>query len=317
LNNGTFWDDLENSYLAESGKAAHQRLIRAVIDTDKELKGYEFPVLRRLLLLTVLIKYLEDRNVFPANWFNQFHKGAVTFFDLLRQGSPDSIRQLLGKLERKFNGDVFELPEDQQQLTTKELRRFAELVEARTINEQRCLWEQFSFRYIPVEILSHLYQHFAQKGKGAVFTPPMVANSMLDYAMPYKHLTGNERILDPTCGSGIFLVSAFRRLVHLWQSRNDWRQPDVATLKNILKKSIFGIELQEEAVHLTAFSLALAICDALQPNVIWKDLRFDKLVGNNLLNGDFAEQIPYIKKATGDSGFTVIVGGHDWLHSET
>jgi hypothetical protein len=317
LNNGAFWDDPENSYLAESGKAAHQRLIRAVIDTDKELKGYEFPVLRRLLLLTVLIKYLEDRNVFPANWFNQFHKGAVTFFDLLRQGSPDSIRELLGKLERKLNGDVFELPEDQQQLTTKELRRFAELVEARTINEQRCLWERFSFRYIPVEILSHLYQHFAQKGKGAVFTPPMVANLMLDYAMPYKHLTGDERILDPTCGSGIFLVSAFRRLVHLWQSRNGWRQPDVATLKNILKKSIFGIELQEEAVHLTAFSLALAICDALQPNVIWKDLRFDKLVGNNLLKGDFAEQIPNIEKATRDSGFTVIVGNPPFLSTLT
>jgi len=62
-----------------------------------------------------------------------------------------------------------------------------------------------------------------------------------------------------------FLVGAFRRLVHFWQSRNGWRKPDVATLKGILKQSIFGIELQEEAVHLTAFSLALAVCDALHP----------------------------------------------------
>jgi len=317
LNDGTFWDDPKNAHLAESDKAAHKRLIQAVIDTDKALKGQESPLLRRLLLLTVLIKYLEDREVFPSNWFHQFHKGAGTFFDLLRQGSPDSIRDLLGKLERKFNGDVFELPEDRQQLTTKELRRFAELVEAKTSGAQRCLWEQFSFRYIPVEVLSHLYQHFAQRGKGAVFTPPMVASLMLDYAMPYMHLTGDERILDPTCGSGIFLVSAFRRLVHLWQSRNDWRQPDVETLKNILRKSIFGIELQEEAVHLTAFSLALAICDALQPNVIWKDLRFDKLVGNNLRIGDFAEQIPDIRKIAEDSGFAVIVGNPPFLSELT
>jgi hypothetical protein len=317
LNDGTFWDDPKNSHFAESDKAAHRQLIRTVIETDQDIKGQKSPVLRRLLLLTVLIKYLEDRDVFPPNWFNQFHKGSETFFDLLRQGSPDSIRELLGKLERKFNGDVFELPEDQQQLTTIELRRFAKLVEARTYKAQRYLWEQFSFRYIPVEILSHLYQHFAQRGKGAVFTPPMVASLMLDYAMPYKHLTGNERILDPTCGSGIFLVSAFRRLVHLWQSRNDWRQPDVATLKNILKKSIFGIELQEEAVHLTAFSLALAICDALHPNVIWKDLRFDKLVGNNLRIGDFAEQIPNLKGITGDGGFNVIVGNPPFMSKLT
>lgn len=152
-------------------------------------------MLRRLLLLTVLIKYLEDRGVFPNGWFDQFHKGAKSFFDLLQQGSPDSIRDLLNKLERKFNGDVFELPEAKQRLTTRELRRFAELIEARTLRSQRYLWEQFSFRYIPVEILSHLYQHFAQKGKGAVFTPPMVASLMLDYAMPYQHLTGSERIL--------------------------------------------------------------------------------------------------------------------------
>jgi hypothetical protein len=313
LSDGTFWDDPENADLAESGKAAHQQLIRAVVETDKEIDGQKFPVLRRLLLLTVLIKYLEDRGVFPDGWFHQFHSGAKSFFDLLHQGSPDTIRQLLARLERKFNGDVFELPETEHKLTLKDLRRFAELVEARTIGNQRYLWDQFSFRYIPVEVLSHLYQHFAQKGKGAVFTPPMVASLMLDYAMPYATLTGEERVLDPTCGSGIFLVGAFRRLVHFWQSKHSWSQPDVATLKGILKRSIFGIELQDEAVHLTAFSLALAVCDALQPNVIWKELRFDKLVGSNLQIGDFSDWLKTPRAAVKAEGFSVVVGNPPFL----
>jgi hypothetical protein len=317
LCDGTFWDDPENSYLAESGKAAHQQLIRAVVETDKEIGGQRSPVLRRLLLLTVLIKYLEDRRVFPKGWFHQFHKGADSFFHLLQGGSPDSVRALLSRLERKFNGDVFELPETQQRLTTRDLRRFAELVEARTLTAQRYLWQQYSFQYIPVEVLSHLYQHFAQKGKGAVFTPPMLANLMLDYAMPYEHLTGRERILDPTCGSGVFLVGAFRRLVHFWRSRNGWRRPDVATLKAILKQSIFGVELQEEAVHLTAFSLALAICDALQPNVIWRELRLDKLVGSNLYLGDFSEKIASLRSAGQRGGFDVIVGNPPFLSKLT
>jgi hypothetical protein len=317
LSDGTFWDNPDNSTLAESGKAAHQQLIRAVVETDKEIKGHKSPVLRRLLLLTVLIKYLDDRGVFPKGWFDQFHKGAESFFDLLQRGSPDSVRDLLSKLERKFNGDVFELPETHQRLTTTELRRFADLVEARTLRAQRYLWQQFSFRYIPVEVLSHLYQHFAQKGKGAVFTPPMLANLMLDYVMPYEHLTGSERILDPTCGSGVFLVGAFRRLVHYWQSHNDWKQPDVATLKSILKRSIFGVELQEEAVHLTAFSLALAICDALQPNVIWKELRLDKLVGSNLYQGDFSEKFQAFRSSAKKEGFTVIVGNPPFLSKLT
>lgn len=309
LSDGTFWDNPDNSSLADAGKTAHRRLISAVVETDKELEGHRNPVLRRLLLLTVLIKYLEDRGVFPDGWFDQCHKGAGSFFELLQCGSPDSVYDLLSKLERKFNGDIFELPEGRQQrLTTKELRRFSELVEARTLKAQRYLWDQFSFRHIPVEVLSHLYQHFAERGKGAVFTPPMLANLMLDYSLPYENLTGDERILDPTCGSGVFLVGAFRRLIHFWQSRNGWRQPDVSMLKSMLKRSIFGIELQEEAVHLTAFSLGLAVCDALQPNVIWKELRFDKLVGSNLLVGDVFDQLQSLRAIGKEEGFAAVVG---------
>lgn len=313
LSDGTFWDNPENSGLAQSEKAAHQQLIRAVVETDQEIDGHNHPVLRRLLLLTILIKYLEDRGVFPKDWFKQFQTGATSFFDLLRQGSPDTIRELLGKLERKFNGDVFELPETGQRLTVKALRRFADLVEGKTLGSQRYLWVQFSFRHIPVEVLSHLYQHFAQEGKGAVFTPPMVATLMLDYVMPYRSLTGRERVLDPTCGSGIFLVGAFRRLVHFWQSKNNWQQPEVATLKRILKQSIFGVELQDEAVHLTAFSLALAICDALQPNVIWRELRFDKLVGSNLEIGDFSKWLESHQGNAKHERFDVVVGNPPFM----
>ena len=313
LSDGTFWDDPANSDLAQSEKAAHRQLIRAVVETDEEIDGHKQPVLRRLLLLTILIKYLEDRGVFPKNWFERFQPGATSFLDLLRAGSPDTIRELLAMLERKFNGDVFELPETGHRLTVKALRRFADLVEGKTLGSQRYLWEQFSFRHIPVEVLSHLYQHFAQAGKGAVFTPPMVATLMLDYVMPYKSLTGQERVLDPTCGSGIFLVGAFRRLVHFWQSKNNWEQPEVATLKQILKQSIFGVELQEEAVHLTAFSLALAICDALQPNVIWRELRFDKLVGTNLHIGDFSEWLRSRQRDGSSDRFSFVVGNPPFM----
>jgi hypothetical protein len=313
LSDGTFWDDPANSGLAQFEKAAHRQLIHAVVETDEQVDGPNQPVLRRLLLLTILIKYLEDREVFPKDWFNQFQAGATCFFDLLRQGSPVTVRKLLAELERKFNGDVFELPETEQCLTVEALRHFADLVEGKTLGSQRYLWEQFSFRHIPVEVLSHLYQHFAQKGKGAVFTPPMVATLMLDYVMPYRGLTGQERVLDPTCGSGIFLVGAFRRLVHLWQSKNNWEKPDVATLKRILKQSIFGVELQEEAVHLTAFSLALAICDALQPKVIWEELRFDKVVGANLQIGDFSEWLKSRLENAKNDRFDVVVGNPPFM----
>ena len=291
LSDGTFWDDPRNSGLARADKAAHRRLIDAVVDADAAIEGYKNPMQRRLLLLTVLIKYLEDRDVFPGpGWFGRFHAGAQSFFDVLEKGTPDEVRRLLRTLEDRFNGDIFRLDEVRgQELTPANLRHFATLVDNHTIKKQRYLWEQRSFRHIPVEVLSHLYQRFAQRGKGAIFTPPLVAALLLDYTMPYETMTGHERVLDPTCGSGVFLVGAFRRLVNHWRSKHRWQPPDVKTLKGILKRSIFGVELQGEALHLAAFSLALAVCDALKPNVIWNELRFDKLVSGNHTAGNLTE----------------------------
>jgi methylase of polypeptide subunit release factors len=288
LADGTFWDDPQNHSLSDHEKASHQSLIQAIVETDQALRGESNPALRRLLLLMVLIKYLEDREVFPRPaWFGHYHKGARSFFDVLKGGEPDSVLRLLRTLEDKFNGDVFALPTGTP-LTKESLRDFANLVESRTLNQQRYLWEQFSFAHLPVEVISHLYQRFV-KGSTAVYTPPFLAALLLDYAMPYARLTGKERILDPACGSGVFLVGAFRRLVNVWRSKHQSHTLDVETLKSILRRQIFGVELDSNAVDLTAFSLSLALCDCLQPNVIWNELRFDPLRDHNLVEADFFE----------------------------
>jgi hypothetical protein len=312
LSDGTFWDDPQNSNLADVDKSAHRLLIQAVIDADGALDGKNKPVLRRLLLLTILIKYLEDRGVFQEepNWFSQFHQGAKTFQDILDKGTPDEVKRLLSALETKFNGDVFTLPDDNYDLTQDDLSRvLSTLIEGKTIKQQRCLWEQFSFRYLPIEVLSHLYQHFAKHGTGA--------SLLLDFALPYNQITGKERILDPTCGSGVFLVGAFRRLVHQWRSQHQWRQPTVTTLKSILENNIFGVELDGDSLHLTAFSLALAVCDALQPNVIWRDLQFEKLVGPNLVENDFFIFLSDQAKNPKASKFDVILGNPPFLSKLT
>ena len=312
LVDGTFWDDPRNSSLAKSTERAHERLIAAVVETDEALNGEENPLLRRLLLLTVLIKYLEDRRVFPKGWFGGFCKGAKSFFDALRDGEPDETIRLLANLEKRFNGDIFALTKvAANELTKPVLKKFATLVEARTIDQQRYLWEQFSFEHIPVEIVSHLYQRFVKGGHGQVYTPPFLASLLLDHVMPYDKIDGTERVLDPACGSGVFLVGAFRRLINVCRAKNGWQAPDVDTLKDILKNCIFGIELDSGAVDLTSFSLALAVCDTLKPEVIWENLKFDQLRNRNLLEGDFFLQLAKLadKKPTIlEGGFNVILG---------
>jgi len=317
LSNGTFWEDPENSHWARAEKAAHRALIHAVVEADRALNGKEKPLMRRMLLLTILCKYLEDRGVFPANWFAQFEASAQNFQDVLKSGKPDKVRDLLAALKKKFNGDIFEIEIDlDASLNRENLQHFVTLLEANTIKKQMFLWKQYSFNYIPIEVLSHVYQHFAQEGKGAVFTPPFVADLMLDHAMPFEKITGDERILDPTCGSGIFLVGAFRRLVHHWQSHNNWNRPSVSVLKEILRKSIYGVEDGAEAAHIASFNLALAMCDALQPKVIWSQLRFDKLIGRNLFVGDFFKHVSKLREKV-PSGFTTVLGNPPFLSKLT
>lgn len=288
LVDGTFWEQPGNGDLADYGETAQQSLIQAVVEADAALDGEDKPILRQLLLLMVLIKYLEDRHVFPDGFFSKFHKGATDFFSVLKGGDSQEVCRLLDFLEEKFNGDVFSLSSvERQALNNENLVHFANLVEARTLERQRYLWRQFSFEHLPVEIISNLYQRFVDGGHGTVYTPPFLASLLLDYAMPYKKLSGEERVLDPACGSGIFLVGAFKRLINIWRSQNNWQRPDVNTLKRILKQSIFGVEVDEYAIHLTSFSMCLAICDALQPDVIWEELKFDKLRESNLLEVDF------------------------------
>jgi len=313
LADGTFWDDPDNRKLANHDKAAHKSLIQAVIEVDKDIDGEHEPIQRRLLLLMILIKYLEDRKVFKnGSWFGRFHKGARRFLDVLKSGEHEKVNRLLKALARKFNGDVFDITKfSEGKLTKTSLNDFADLVEARTIKKQRYLWDQFSFEHLPVEIISYIYQRFIKGGHGVVYTPPFLASLLLDYTMPYNKITGKERILDPACGSGVFLVGAFKRLINVWRSKNNWKNPSVDKLKDTLKKCIYGVDLDSNAIDLTAFSLSLAICDALRPNVIWNELQFDYLRGLNLFETDYFKLFVDSRNGTSnilDKKFDIVIG---------
>lgn len=319
LVDGTFWDDPRNAKIVDAKKSAHKILIEKVCEADKDLKGQQNPVVRHLLLLTLLLKYLEDREVIPAVWFNTYMNGAASCIQIFEKGGRTASLAMLKELEKKFNGDIFKLDESAAaQVSDAMLKDLAKAVQANLdAHGQLYLWDIFSFKYIPVEVLSHIYQQFAERDKGAIFTPPFAVNLLLDFAMPLADLKGTETVLDPACGSGVFLVSAFRRLVQARLAQNKWQtRLSPAELKQLLAQTIFGIELQQTAAELTAFSLALAVCDALQPEIIWNELQFDKLVQHNIWVGDFADTLPHVK-ARQTKGFDIILGNPPFLSKFT
>ncbi len=277
LYNGTLWDDPKVcKEMLSSTKAAHKGLIDAVkqLNADLNNEGILRKHLRRkLLILSLLIAYLEERGAFSPEYFEQFLEGATKFFHVLADG--EALVELLSALEGRFNGHVFTFNDkDKESLkTNNQLKRFARFVEGREeAGGQLTLWQLYSFKDLPVELISHIYQLFVTDSDSSVYTPPFLVRLMLEEALSWERLDRlqecDEVIMDPSCGSGVFLVEAYKRLVLHWRICNDWKRPKTRTLKRLLKK-VHGIDLEEGAVELAAFSLCLALCDALEP----EDLR--------------------------------------------
>jgi N-6 DNA Methylase len=274
LRNGTLWDDPQVcKKLLSSNLAAQKTLINAVkrLYDDLNKEGILPKVLRRkLLILSVLIAYLEGRDVFEVGFFGRFKTDADKFFQVLADGP--ALVALLEHLEDRFNGHVFVMSDDERKTlsTSKQLPRFARLVEARQESSgQLTLWKRYSFADLPVELISHIYQLFVHDSSVAVYTPQFLVRLMLGEVLSWERLDrleqNDEVILDGACGSGIFLVEAYKRLVLHWRYRNDWKLPDQTVLKKLLTSRIRGVDLETGAVELASFSLCLAICDALQP----------------------------------------------------
>lgn len=298
IRNGTLWDDPDACRLMLSAqKAAHRKLVEVVRDLNDELTSKRLltaGLRRRLLILSLLIAYLEERGVLGPDFFGRFVKGASRFFEVLRDGV--ALVEMLKALEERFNGHVFALKDDEAAAlkVSKQLGRFASLVEGyEDAGGQLSFWRLYSFKDLPVELISHIYQLFVTDVDSSVYTPPTLVRLMLDEALSWDridHLMASEEvILDPACGSGVFLVEAYKRLVLHWRSRNGWAKPGVQELRTLLDR-VHGIDLEAGAVELAAFSLCLALCDALEPEEIRASVKlFPKLAEASLHKRCFFE----------------------------
>lgn len=299
LRSGTLWDEPEVcKRLLSSNQSAQKTLINAVKDLHHDLdeKGILPKALRRkLLILSLIIAYLEARKVFEDDFFGNFRPGSRNFFEILADGP--ALVKLLGRLEDRFNGHVFTLTGDEQQILkdSNQLANFARLVEGRQERGgQLTLWQRYSFADLPVELISHIYQLFVKDTAVAVYTPHFVVRLMLGEVLNWDRLDRLEKhdevILDGACGSGVFLVEAYKRLVLHWRYRNEWKRPNQTVLKKLLTSRLRGVDLEPGAVELSAFSLCLALCDALEPMDIRTSIKlFPPLKEETIHTGCFFE----------------------------
>jgi hypothetical protein len=135
-------------------------------------------------------------------------------------------------------------------------------------------------------------------------------------------LPDNTRVLDPACGSGVFLVDAFRRLV--WKRRLKLgRMPNRDEICHILLNQIYGVDIEQGAIKVTAFSLYLALLELDENFTDPKDIKFPKLIYHPGCEGDYhpvlynqdianTEHVFNHNEPFVDRKFDLIIGNPPW-----
>jgi len=346
--NGSFWetDYCLKNYLKASitTESPFEILIKNLHELKKELTDNKIlpEIANRIVIFCILIKYLEEKkdekgnsvftiegNIFMKKW------NVDNFSVLIKNGE---FIELLNYLSEKFNGKIFERTEDEENkiksLSQNILNHLSNFVNAnyRTKNQQLYLWRLYSFRYLPVELISRIYEEFILNTKGVVYTPPFLVDFLIDECMPldnYENFSnGKYKIIDPACGSGIFCVSAYQRLID-WHIINEYKKSgkrkkwnkelEIETLKKILRENIFGVDVQQQAVQIAVFSLTLAMLEKLTPIQLWHDLdfedrndkgdkKFEDLKEKNIIHNNFFEYL-----GTAENDFDLVIGNPPFI----
>lgn len=310
IKSGILWEEEGLKGKFKFQNSSYDKLIeniRIIIKQLKEnYKGASVDLINKIIVQSILVKYLEERiddngnKLLSDKYFKKYDK-ANTFIDVLHKGKFVDLLEDLNDPKKGFNGNVFQWTNDEQRKLQKlDLSVLANLLDTSktSLNSTQLElnfpnWRYFEFKYIPVELISRLYEEFLgedKKDKGLFYTPSHLTKLLIDESLPLKAYKNIDletfQILDPACGSGIFLVIAFKRLVQIWRLQNQMKSPELSNLKKILR-NIYGVDKEEQAVHLASFSLCLALCNELNPIEIINKLKFDDLRENNLINSDF------------------------------
>ena len=267
-------------------------------------KGLSQETANQLLARSLFARYLDARGLIdPAE------TGSSTFIDALN-ASPEATYRLFGALRSRFNGDTFRVSaEERRSVKSEHLGVIADLLSGTATHGQLTFLERYDFNTIPAETLGAVYEEFLEpikRGSGAYYTPGHLVDASLDEVMPADDLRPGCTVLDPACGSGLFLARAYSRLLDAAEEQHG-RAPTAREMTDILAAQVHGCDLMEDALRIAALSCYLVLLDRLTQGDRSGDWEFPPLVGRNFRAGDFFDHLE-----TFSGPFDVIATNPPW-----
>jgi hypothetical protein len=164
-------------------------------------------------------------------------------------------------------------------------------------------WIRFDFRPDPARadegfqtrFIGDLYQELdaeIREHYAMLQTPHFISQFILEHTLLERFKEKDFRevtLIDPTCGSGHFLVDAFWMFVEQYETVAGGRPPAVSAraeiARTIIETHLFGCDINPYATALARFRLTLAACDYARPTSLrdFRDLRFSLVTIDSLI----------------------------------
>jgi type I restriction-modification system DNA methylase subunit len=206
---------------------------------------------------------------------------------LYREGEVRTVSEYLKRLRELFDKAV-EVTRDYEAIFHTGLYDAIDIVESENILEALDYIIGL-IDYYEVEkfgdIIGYVYEDLILDEErhqlGQFYTPRPIAELIVKWAIR----SPDDKILDPGCGSGTFLVEAYKRLAELKLKRSyDEIEYVPSNIHRQILNQLYGIDINEFPAHLTAINLAMRNPRAPSDNInIFVKDYFTVIPGQKLL----------------------------------
>lgn len=334
LRSSIAWQDFDVAL----SSSVDNRLIKAIeaLNAAARKRNPDLKDRRNLVNATIghflYLYVLIDRQILHEGWLADVSPGdgAVRFahsvcIDGNQDGwtAADAFRAF-DAVDDAINGSVFPIAAEDRPLLTDAVCRLIHEVLRTGLKVRAVGGEQFdffdvSYRILRTETISAIYERFIaiedqgdKVADGVFYTPPHLADHVLDLVEQTEPLTLASRIIDPAAGSGVFLVGAYRRIMERTTPQDGWSERHIHLAHRLLQRCIFGTEKHRQAANVCRFSLYLTMLDYVGRAPIEVlalaagDVKFlPALDGNIIADNAFG-------MADGNRGYTHVIGNPPW-----
>lgn len=347
----TFLKDLDNIRLLLSKDIITNNRMKF---TDKELNE----MIERLINIILFIRFLEDNHIEDLDLLRKIINGKGTYLE--------NIILLCVKLNKKYNGLLFHnYPILNEIIISNKILK--EIILKLYYPES-----PYDFSKISIEILGQIFELYLSKkiiqqgnevileikseerrSNGIYYTPEYIVDNIIDNSLvPYLNKQTNSldfkvaRVLDFSCGSGVFLIKAYKKLIayfientadinetYLFKNSSGRISLTMEAKKLILEYNIFGIDIDYQAIEIVKMSLYFTMLeeyyDDSSPLPLLPSLEKNIICGNSLvdltffdegeeLTEEYIEKInPFSWEDEGFDKFDLIVGNPPYLRIQS